>query len=307
MSRTVKVDGMEVKTKVSGNLLISDTNQSDAYYGTMLTQGEKLLLEPVSTGTALDNGFYYTVDAKADGSKLHPEGTIPYKQYSEATTAAPDATYSKKTYIDSAFNNEYQITPANAEFGAAYGYADYVFYLKANGDATNDTIRMTRCNLSYNNAAISTSGTAGHNLDKAWRVAVFATPTAAETTSAVPVATGNMKGSILSLAGAANHNNQWVTGTAAYGTASYNASPVVIGTVSSTAATYYKVTVRLWLEGQDTTCTSETYAALTNSWKLDLQFDLVPSSDTTTPAVQAIGTDTPVTITDDVPRPAPAP
>ena len=60
---------MEVKTRVSGNLLISENNLKDEYYGTDLVQGRKALLEPVSTATALDNGFYYTVDAKADGAK----------------------------------------------------------------------------------------------------------------------------------------------------------------------------------------------------------------------------------------------
>ncbi len=36
----------------------------------------------------------------------------------------------------------------------------------------------------------------------------------------------------------------------------------------------YKVTVRLWLEGEDTSCTTSTFADLTNDWKLDLEFKL---------------------------------
>ena len=37
---------------------------------------------------------------------------------------------------------------------------------------------------------------------------------------------------------------------------------------------YYKVVVRLWLEGEDTTCTSETFANLTDTWSLDLKLEL---------------------------------
>lgn len=37
---------------------------------------------------------------------------------------------------------------------------------------------------------------------------------------------------------------------------------------------YYKVVIRLWLEGEDVTCTSDTFATLTNQWKLDLGFKL---------------------------------
>lgn len=41
---------------------------------------------------------------------------------------------------------------------------------------------------------------------------------------------------------------------------------------------YYKVVVRLWLEGEDVTCTSDTFATLTSSWTLDLAFKLGSSA-----------------------------
>ena len=43
---------------------------------------------------------------------------------------------------------------------------------------------------------------------------------------------------------------------------------------ANAAAKKYKVVVRLWLEGEDVSCTSDTYAALTEEWKLDLEFKL---------------------------------
>ncbi len=307
MSRTVRVRGMEVKTRVSGNLLIAENNSGDEYYGTDLVQGRKALLEPVSTATALDDGFYYTVDAKADGAKLHTaSGDYVFKKYNESTanSFAGDATASHKTKYDPAFNSEYQITAQSQEFGVAYGYIDYTFYLKATADATNNEIRLTKCNLSRNDVAINNSGTeVGVNTDLAWRAAVFAVDTAKETTDAVPVASGNMVGNILSLTDAENHDDKWVTGSGTTAAATYNGTAVKIATgLTAQETSYYKVTVRLWLEGQDTTCNSQTYAALQDdSWKLDLQFDLVPSTDTSTPAVTSLGTAAAETFTNNVP------
>ena len=46
---------------------------------------------------------------------------------------------------------------------------------------------------------------------------------------------------------------------------------------------YTKIVVRLWLEGEDVSCTSTTYASLTKSWKLDLEFKLGNANDGATP------------------------
>lgn len=42
---------------------------------------------------------------------------------------------------------------------------------------------------------------------------------------------------------------------------------------------YTKIVVRLWLEGEDVSCTSTTYASLTKNWKLDLEFRLGDATD----------------------------
>lgn len=47
----------------------------------------------------------------------------------------------------------------------------------------------------------------------------------------------------------------------------------------------YKVVVRLWLEGEDATCRTDTFATLTDSWTLDLGFKLTGSES----GVQTIG------------------
>ena len=58
-----------------------------------------------------------------------------------------------------------------------------------------------------------------------------------------------------------------------------------IGTVAAGQTGYFKVVVRLWLEGEDTTCNSQTYLSLTKNWTLDLKMDLANA----TGGVTAIG------------------
>ena len=47
-----------------------------------------------------------------------------------------------------------------------------------------------------------------------------------------------------------------------------------IGEVDALTTKYFKVVVRLWLEGEDTTCTNETFATLINAYTLSVAFHL---------------------------------
>ena len=305
MNRTVKVDGMEVKTKVSGNLLISDSNAGDSYYGTQLNQAKVALLEPVSSINGTTGSFYYTLDASADGSKRTATDVKEYDVYAtDIAAAATDTTnYANK------FSENYAVTKGMAGdaftgLTGATGYVDYVFYLKASPDATNNEIRLTRCNLSYNGGAIPATGSDVTLYDKAWRVAVFAKPTTVGTTTDDPDGSASyLKGSIKGLPNAAYFGGTAVSSQTQKASPSFDTSTGVVidtGLTSGTPA-YYKVVVRLWLEGEDTGCKTETYVNLANSWKLDLQFDMVPSADTSTPAIMQMTTGAPATIVDDVP------
>ncbi len=49
----------------------------------------------------------------------------------------------------------------------------------------------------------------------------------------------------------------------------YN-SPLVIGTVEPGMLRYFKITIRLWIEGEDESCTSQMFASLTDVWGLDV-------------------------------------
>ena len=52
---------------------------------------------------------------------------------------------------------------------------------------------------------------------------------------------------------------------------------------------YTRIVVRLWLEGEDVSCTSNTYAELTRNWKLSLEFKLGNANDGAQPTPTASG------------------
>lgn len=306
MNREVKVTGMEVKTKVGANLLICSTNVETDYKPDMLKQTRQALLEPVSTIDGTDGSFFYTVDAAADGKKVHgtagTDAAFKFEAYSEAKAYA-NATAAKTMY-DEKFNSIYTILSSGAtptatgySTGApAYGYVDYTFYMKATGETDNQTINMTTCNLVYDfsspsSGSILGSGT-GTTGDQAWRVAVFAMELDPANEAGKGLQTGvipsgdddNQKG-LLKLDTAGYFTNGKAVAKASdanwldtvLNKAATNG--VIIGTLAHAGDTkYFKVTVRLWLEGEDTTCTSETYAKLTDAYSLDLEFKLSGSS-----------------------------
>ena len=298
MNKTVTVTGMEVRTKVGANLLVCDTNV-ETDYTTSLNQARAALLEPVSTVDG--KAFAYTVNANARGKTLDSPTWYTYNE--DVSPAVANTVAGKATY-DSQFNGVYGITGITGDNismqttgelrdGAAYGYVDYTIYLKATNDGTDRYINMTKCNLLKDSGAINNANkTAGVDANRAWRVAVFAAETQAGTTAATPE-TGDAT-SILTLDGAQTFSKKPAEGqtaavpdkaikiTTANNSTSYDLDEVsyndsvCIGDVGSTAGTtaYYKVVVRLWLEGEDDTCNSATYAALNKEYTLDLEFKL---------------------------------
>ncbi|MBE6873126.1 MAG: hypothetical protein E7493_04330 [Ruminococcus albus] len=332
MNKTVTVSGMEMKTTVGSNLLISDNNYEADYSTAALSQGRKALLEPVSSVSGANGSFWYTVDALGNGDAR----TDAYASYHEtaevtgsadtsgkalttgavdlitASTAAgthPTTNGAGKAYYDDEFNATYTISDAAAgqttAFKNAYGYVDYVFYLKGTADANNQNIRMTKCNLIYNEKAITspadgTDGSTaivGDNVDKAWRVAVFCSAIDAANAGKGEITTSNAKATnlkaILTLNGAENQSGNTAVSAASTAptalTQNYNTwsdtTNSAIATLADKATGYYMVTVRVWLEGEDKTCTSKTYAQLDKTWKLDCEF----SMDSTKSAVTEIG------------------
>jgi hypothetical protein len=283
MNKEVTVTGMQLMTKVGSNLLVC-ANNVEASYTDDLSQTRSALLEPVSTVNAYDEKFFYTINAAADGHWLEGAGSM--KNYSEAagdpaTNTNTTATAIGKSYFDATFNSTYGITPAaTTQFDTAYGYVDYVFYLKATSDADNSAINLTECNLIYDNDVLGSG-------DNAWRVAFFVKDITAnggdgtvsqDLTSTTANATTSNLISILDIDGASSNwtaDNAVTNTTGTLGSVSNAGSAVTWGDIDAGATAYYKVVARVWLEGEDQSCKSSTYAALMDgTWELGLQFEL---------------------------------
>ena len=299
MNKQVEVTGLTMKTKVSSNLLISENNVEGTYVPDRMISGRKALLEPVSSVSGQTGSFFYTLDAKESGQKAHTASSVAYVPYSEAKTnlgtnespsyntndtAAPAGKY----YYDDTFSKAYGVEPSDNEFGTAYGYIDYVFYLKATGDTADQKLVMTACDLNYTypeGAKLSDGTTAvDANVDKAWRVAVFASDITANggkgnTGDGASVGTLDPAAyaakTILAPADAENWtDDSAVASTSAVGSVTYGTAAVLDNDIDAGVTKYYKVLVRAWLEGEDKTCNSETYAKLTDAWSLDVEFKL---------------------------------
>ena len=345
MNNTVSVTGMTVKTKVSSNLQIADTN-AEANYTDSIEQAREGTLEPASAVEALT--YYYTNKAKGDGSATAQgtDGNNTFKPYSEATNelGTNDKAKTGKTYYDQTFNSDYGFSyDATDDDGAVcFAYIDYTFYLKATTSKLGQYIAMTKCNLLYGHPAdsnnnIAVSWSALGSGDYAWRVGVFAQAVNANAegsamTSSNLVSTLRLNGAIYQSQSIQSHDNleagaslagyytdaacttpaaadavavanttyysisgnaQAVSGTDDNAktnvttldqAAQISSAAVAVGTSNGSpevGQTYrYKVVVRLWLEGEDKSCTSDTYVALTENWKLDLDFALTTGEGT---------------------------
>lgn len=276
MNKEVTVTGMQMKTTVGSNLLISET-PSDTDFAKSLTQSRSALLEPSSTVDGIQ--YFYTTNAGSNGDALADN----YTPYSEATSQT-DSAASKSAY-DAAFNTAYGVTPGTDAFDTAYGYVDYAFYLKAtNTDAGNaGTLVMSKCDLLYNENGDGNTWSAP--TDKAWRAAMFVeelgtsvtsgTAPAVDTSGQTPVYSGAEKKTILRINGAGNQSGTNAVATSStLSAATYDTAATLDSGITSNTTEYYYVVIRVWLEGEDTTCTSQTYAALTENYKLDLEFVL---------------------------------
>jgi hypothetical protein len=282
MNKYVTVTGMEVKTTVSSNLLISPgtftatSKNADSTFTTSDRTSIKAWLQPVSTNNADSANYWYTLNAKANGAK-DSGNYIDYDSVGLGTTDVTTATYAN------AFSQAYGVTKDQVTtFGAttdpnnaAVGYVDYVFQLKAtNTTGGSESIYLTKLDLTY-------QGTTDN--DKAFRAAVFAQEFNSTFSEDITTYTSGANANYKGIYAPANANNQTlnkaVNAADAVDTITNfknggESTATELATVAAGATKYYKVVVRLWIEGEDTTCTSETFANLTQNWALDLRLDL---------------------------------
>lgn len=244
MNKTVSVTGMQVNTTVGSNLLIShdttagNTANAENTFKTSDTTEVSGMLEPVSTinGTS----FFYTDTNNVQGNGDAMSDT--YIAYNAADT--------------SAFNTNYGTS-------GAVGYIDYAFELKANNTTAADQyINVTDLELTYG----------GTSNDTAFRVAFFVEDLGTNHTADTG-APGALK-TILKESSTANFTpTKAVTSTSALADVTYGTA-ANLATVSAGTTNYYKVVVRLWIEGEDTTCNNTVFNTLKDKWGLNLTMKL---------------------------------
>lgn len=265
MNNRVTVTGMQVKATVSDSLLIASSSEgtsksADSAFTKGINQPVSGILQPVSTISGAKDSFYYTYDAKADGSKATAVAQEPY-------IAVP------KTGTDA-----YKVDDGTGT--AKDAFKDYVFEIKAinaNSSASKNLI-LTKLNLLYDGAAVT---------EHAYRVAIFTQEEATGGTAYGELATTTAADAIYAPSGFEYFNNTAVSSTAQKAAVSptVNNSTTWAKTVAKQTTSYFKITVRLWLEGEDTDCYTSQFVTLTDSWTLDLAFEL----STTDSSVALIG------------------
>ena len=267
----VTISGMQFRTAVSDNLFIAAAKTESAFTDS-ITQEVKGILLPTSTVNGVN--YFYTTEAKADGSAKNETFTA----YTGAAATGTDAA----SYADK-FSQDYKVSTSDAntllsgETGAK-PYLTYFFYLKANFTTTTATyLVMDKCELKYNGAAMDNDD------DLSWRVAVLsaaADSDADDTAASTYAPAAGDKKVILSRDGAAYHNGKAVSAVNTLSDITINNWDESSHIYKSEAAgtKYFKVAVRLWLEGQDTKCTVDTYKSITSLYTLDLSFKLTTTN-----------------------------
>lgn len=254
MNQKVTVTGMKVNTHVGSNLSISTTNESAASYNLYgLDQTITGTLEPVSSINGTNGSFFYTTSSNVNGDGSAKTAT--YVAYVENDT----------------FDENYGFTTASSQ--EAYGYKDYVFYIQAiNADTSARNLIMDRCNLTYDGSALGGS-------DLAWRVAVFAKTVTVNNAADIAENLADSDSNLLTIL--RRSTAAYFTSDQAVSNATTKAAvnakiddAATIGSITAGSTAYYKIAVRLWLEGEDTTCNNMTYAPLTEDYRLDLSFKL---------------------------------
>jgi len=257
MNAKVTVTGMQVRTNVANNLLIAPCETettakvNENLFKTNYTTSIYGLLEPVSTVDGVN--FFYTSSTNVDA----------------AGDAAADA-YIAYASGDT-FDANYGLNSSNTT-ADGLGYVDYAFQLKAvNSQDAVYYVNITNIDLLYNGATTE---------EKAFRVAIFVDDMGATgATAATAPSTTNLK-TILRHTGAQYFGAAGDNADEAVKTVSTLAAvdakiddAALIGSIDAKATKYFKVVVRLWLEGEDTTCNNEKFASLTSSWALNMSIE----------------------------------
>lgn len=274
MNKEVTLTGMEVKATVGDSLLIANSTKGTGHADeNTFAKGTNFaitgMLQPVSTISAANDSYFYTYDAKADGSKASDTAQIAY------------------TAVSTTGDNAYKVSTDGGTTYTYNAFVDYVVELKAiNSDSTTaKQIRLTDLNLLYDGVVLQ---------DHAYRVAIFEQDGDNSSNVIAPTYTAIADDAAANKIFAYTGYDYFGTDASAEGVAttttrgtispSVNAAGGWTKDVAANATDYTKLTIRLWLEGEDTDCYSSKFLTLSKEWTLDLKFELADTTNAATPA-----------------------
>ena len=257
-NRALTADGMKFTAKSGSNLLIASDTLANAaqledskFSSSLSLTDEAKTLNPASTIDA--KNFFYTNSAKADGSKE---------------------------------SGDYQAATNNAS--VAY-YVDYVFELKAiNTEATTQTIYVDNLEIKYNNTYAG--GTLAEAV-KSFRAAFFIEAAGETKKNEFKLGTAQDDVSVKHIytpAGAANQTaGEAVKNATELGTVTYVDNKTTDKELISVekGTKYFKAICRIWLEGEDKSCTSELFSTATENWSVNLGLTLSTAAEPMTSKV----------------------
>ena len=266
---------MNVHTEVSNNLLIEPatmdtTDPVEANFKTSMVANISALLQPTSTVDG--KAYFFTDKSNVLGTGNHI--ATKFYAYNDASgiqaeeyVASPDN--SGDTAIDD-FRENSGYLKTNTD---VWGFVDYVFILKAqNTSGSSAPLQITGLNLVYGD-------TNAGKTEKAFRVAVLAETFDGNDFTTVP---GELK-TILTSNNSTASSQYFTDGKAVNSTTSINTidtsilgANAKIADVTANSTEYFKVVVRLWLEGEDETCNNDTYVNFSDKWALDIAIELDP-------------------------------
>ena len=313
-NNSVKVDGMTVTTRVSSNLLIAETNQ-EANYNEFLSQSRDAVIEPAST---IDGkNFYYTTSAKGDGD-AKDDDYEPYSEATSQNHVAAGKTAYDNAFNSaygftpvSTSNVCYAYVDYSFYIKATSAADDQVLYMsKCNltyrneADTAYEAVGQKDLAWRVGLLAVGTTANTAANDSNLVLKTVLGLQGAfnqnqkgasVDTTSFVEDSTP-VSSYYLDPYGKSQASGTYVPGTKYYNApgatpnavkdddelaavTNANAAAQAATDIDTGVTSYTRIVVRLWLEGEDVTCTSTTYAELTRNWKLSLEFKLGNAQD----------------------------
>lgn len=274
MNTTVTLTGMQMKTVVDSNLQIdkaAPTNGGSWAAGSFATN---------------DNSFANSIQETISDEVLVPVSSVDGYSYwyTDSDNVQGNGDAASDAYT------AYSLAGLQSEYSQSvtHGYLDYHFVLKATNTDTQNSkkIVLDGLDMTYTAAAQET------DTDKAWRVAIlgkkFATATVNGTKTLPGIsASGAEVTKIYTPSGAANFSTnsttnkyQAVNSTSSLADVNYASSVTdsEIFTVAAGSTEYFEVVMRVWIEGEDTTCYTGLFNDLQNgTWSLDASFSLADS------------------------------